>query len=177
MRRIRHPMFRWFTIAMTITWACAPTHAKQLPDGSYAIECNTQKVCLDRADRQCGPTGYTIVGGEHSLKVFGVPGNEKQVGKDELLIRCKGLPLSGPAVSGSSGPDLGPPDGETTLQKTPAKTSACRPGETQKCFGAGACVGGQSCLVDGSGFGPCDCGFSSNAHSAKTLDGDDAAIK
>ena len=170
-------MFRWLAIAMTITSACAPTHAKQLPDGSYAIECNTQKVCMDRADRQCGPTGYSIVGGEHSLKVFGAPGNEKQVGKDELRIRCRGLPLPDSEVSSSSSPGLGRADGGTTLQEIPAKTSVCRPGETQKCFGTGACVGGQSCIADGTGFGPCDCGSSSDAHGAKTLNRGDAAIR
>jgi hypothetical protein len=35
----------------------------------------------------------------------------------------------------------------------------CTPGETQSCFGPGACNGGQSCLLDGSGFSRCDCGL------------------
>jgi hypothetical protein len=151
-------MPRWFIVAMTVTSACGPTHAKRLADGSYAIECNTQKVCLDRADRQCGPTGYVIVGGEHSLKVFGVPGNEKQVGKDELRIRCKGPPLSDAAESSSSSSELGRVDAGTAPKETPANQTVCRPGETQKCFGPGACAGGQSCVADGSGFSPCDCG-------------------
>lgn len=34
----------------------------------------------------------------------------------------------------------------------------CSTGETRTCVGPGACQGGQSCLPDGSGFGPCDCG-------------------
>jgi hypothetical protein len=38
--------------------------------------------------------------------------------------------------------------------------SVCRPGETQRCVGPGACEGGQACLADGSGFGICDCGDS-----------------
>ena len=40
---------------------------------------------------------------------------------------------------------------------TPAPTP-CRPGETQACLGAGRCEGAQACLLDGSGFGACDCG-------------------
>jgi hypothetical protein len=35
---------------------------------------------------------------------------------------------------------------------------ACIPGATQACVGLGACAGGQACLPDGAGFGPCDCG-------------------
>lgn len=151
-------MFRWLIVAMTITSACAAPRAKQLPDGSYVLECNTQKACMDRADRQCGPTGYTIVGGEHSQRVFGVPGNEKQVGKDEMRIRCKEMPLPDSAAAISSGSELGKSDGEAARQEVPAKASVCRPGETQKCVGPGACTGGQSCMPDGSGFGPCDCG-------------------
>jgi hypothetical protein len=160
-------MFRWLTIAMLASAACGPTHAKRLADGSYAIECNTQKVCLDRADRQCGPTGYTIVGGEHNQKVFGVNGNEKQVGTDELHIRCKGLPAPDSVESNASSPDVTRIDGGTVLQPSPTNNSVCRPGETQKCFGAGACAGGQSCTPDGAGFGPCDCGPSSNTHGTK----------
>jgi hypothetical protein len=43
---------------------------------------------------------------------------------------------------------------------------ACTPGETQQCFGPGACNGGQSCLSDGSGFGPCDCGGGASSGSS-----------
>lgn len=35
---------------------------------------------------------------------------------------------------------------------------ACTPGESVACVGAGGCSGGQVCLPDGTGFGPCDCG-------------------
>lgn len=37
---------------------------------------------------------------------------------------------------------------------------SCRAGETQACLGAGRCAGAQACLLDGSGFGACDCGTS-----------------
>ena len=150
-------MYRWLAIAMTMTSACAAPLAKQLPDGSYAIECTTQKVCQDRAERQCGPTGYNIVGGEHSQKVFGVDGNEKQVGQDELHFRCKTSPLPDSVASSLTLTDHGVADSGTTPQAS-AGSMVCRPGETQKCVGPGACAGGQACVADGSGFGPCDCG-------------------
>lgn len=35
----------------------------------------------------------------------------------------------------------------------------CTYGETQVCVGPAACKGGQSCLVNGTGWTPCDCGF------------------
>jgi len=38
---------------------------------------------------------------------------------------------------------------------TPAEK--CTPGESKACVGAGGCSGGQACLSDGTGFGPCDC--------------------
>lgn len=152
------PMFRWITIAILATVACASTHAKRMPDGSYAIECNAQKVCLDRAERECGPTGYVIVSGEHGLKVVGVDGNEKVVGKDELRIRCKGPPSTDSVDSSASRQEVGQTDGGILSQPVPAKTPMCRAGETQKCFGPGACVGGQACAANGARFGPCNCG-------------------
>lgn len=36
--------------------------------------------------------------------------------------------------------------------------TACVPGASVACVGPGACQGGQVCLPDGSGYGPCDCG-------------------
>ena len=35
--------------------------------------------------------------------------------------------------------------------------SACVPGQSIECVGAGGCSGGQVCLADGSGFGTCEC--------------------
>lgn len=36
--------------------------------------------------------------------------------------------------------------------------AACVPGATQACVGPAGCSGGQVCITDGSGYGPCDCG-------------------
>lgn len=39
-----------------------------------------------------------------------------------------------------------------------ATARVCQTGDTRTCLGPGACVGAQSCLSDGSGYGDCDCG-------------------
>lgn len=47
----------------------------------------------------------------------------------------------------------------------PTTGKACTPGTTQACTGPGACVGGQACLSDGSGYGACACGTGGSAGS------------
>ncbi len=41
---------------------------------------------------------------------------------------------------------------------TGGTVAVCEPGETQTCLGSGQCAGAQSCVEDGSGWSPCDCG-------------------
>lgn len=148
---------------------CSGAQVKQRPDGTYAIQCSDHKSCLDRADRLCGAQGYVVVGGQSNKKLYGVPGNEKFIGKDELFIRCnKDRPLDMPhpeagnwrlehrASEGNSSPSGSSADRAAATGTAPLRV--CRPGETQRCIGKAACVGGQSCLADGSGFGVCDCG-------------------
>jgi hypothetical protein len=139
--------------------ACSATQTKRRVDGSYAINCSSQKACLDRAEKICGEPGYAVVGGRHDEKIYGVPGNQKVVGKNELYVRCNKDKIA-------DAPD--PAVGSWKLERSDAGTASkntqkekglvCRPGETQRCIGAGACVGGQACEADGSRFGPCDCG-------------------
>jgi len=59
---------------------------------------------------------------------------------------------AGSAGSGSSG------RGGSSQGGSSGASSNCTPGETQACVGPGSCEGGQFCLTDGSGWGPCDCG-------------------
>jgi hypothetical protein len=65
-----------------------------------------------------------------------------------------------PAQSAQSGATVAPPSRALPASSKPAAGTgaACVPGATQTCIGPAACNGGQSCLADGSGFGPCDCG-------------------
>jgi sulfatase modifying factor 1 len=52
--------------------------------------------------------------------------------------------------------------------RSQATASACVPGATQICVGAGACRGAQVCLASGAGFGPCDCGAASGTQGGST---------
>jgi hypothetical protein len=56
------------------------------------------------------------------------------------------------------GGDATPADGAAATSQPPEKPHVCVPGITQACVGPAACSGGQACLTDGSGFGPCTCG-------------------
>lgn len=169
-------------LSLLLFSGCSGVQVKQRADGTYTLECSSRKACLDRAERTCGQEGYTIVGGQSNKKLYGVPGNAKLVGKDEIYVRCnKDRPADTPdpavgswrlekpegdAQPATSAPS---PGAEGVSVKTPA-APVCRPGETQRCVGAGACEGGQACLPDGGGFGPCDCG-ASTASSATEAEG------
>ncbi len=159
----------WFFLAFTLV-ACGTTRAQRRVDGSYTIDCKSQKSCLDRAAKLCGDTGYDIIGGRHDQKLYGVPGNQKVVGKDQLYVRCR-------ADAMSDAPD--PAAGSWKLERSDAGSSQaapvrlrpaiCRPGETQRCIGPGACQGGQACNRDGSAFEPCDCGTQDQASGQHTV--------
>ena len=64
----------------------------------------------------------------------------------DALVTRPGAPVS-PNVEGSSA--------------APSPNQLCIPGATVECLGAGACRGAQACLMDGRGYGLCDCGASS----------------
>ncbi|HEY5959822.1 MAG TPA: hypothetical protein VIV60_24880 [Polyangiaceae bacterium] len=147
-------------------FACSGVQTKQRLDGTYVFECSSRKACLDRAERTCGLEGYVVVGGHSNKKLYGVPGNEKLIGKDEIFVRCnKDRPSDTPdGTIGSWHLKDRDSDVNAAASVAPEVTSAappktiCRPGETQRCVGPAACSGGQACLQDGSGFSACDCG-------------------
>ena len=159
-------LWRLLTIVMCIS-ACSSSQTKRRVDGTYAISCRTQKACLDHAAKICGETGYNIVGGRHDQKVYGVPGNEKVVGKDEIYIRCAKDKLEDAPDPAAGSWKLERKDAglAVTNLETSRQARVCRPGETQRCIGAGACEGGQACKTDGNGFGPCDCGAENGNHT------------
>ncbi len=73
---------------------------------------------------------------------FGVRGSLIVVGSLFVsTVACSGETVDG-GGSGSAVPEGG----------------VCVPNETRICYGPGACEGGQACMADGSGWGPCDCG-------------------
>ena len=85
-----------------------------------------QKACLDHADILCGESGYRIIGGQHDQKLYGTPGNEKLVGKDELYIRCKAdIPLETSDAQLSSGNLEHAGGTRASPNSAPTKTPIC----------------------------------------------------
>ena len=151
--------------------ACGTTRAQRRVDGSYTIDCKSQKSCLDRAAKLCSDAGYVIIGGRHDQKLYGVPGNQKLVGKDQLFIRCRSdamVDTPDPSL-GSWKLERGDAGPSNKVPSIGRSDTVCRPGETQRCIGTGACEGGQACREDGSGFTPCDCG--ARSHKSSNTDG------
>lgn len=87
-----------------------------------------------------GNSGFRITG-THRLECAMIP------------VDAQGNPLAQPGGEPQEDADAGAPEAAA-----PQPERFCAPGQTQECVGPGACAGGQSCLPDGSGFGPCDCG-------------------
>jgi hypothetical protein len=167
---------RWILLALALA-GCGTTRTQRRVDGSYTIDCKSQKSCLDRAAKLCGDKGYDIIGGRHDQKLYGVPGNQKLVGKDQLYVRCRSdVMLDAPDPAAGSWKlersDAGPPPASHNNSRP--SPGVCRPGETQRCVGPGACEGGQACKPDSSGYGPCDCG-SQNATSGEWSNRDGGA--
>jgi hypothetical protein len=150
-------------VALLLMTSCSGAKVTQRGDGTYAVDCGERKACFDRADRLCERSGYVVVGGKSNKKRYGVPGNEKYIGKDEIYIRCnKDRPLDTPDAEAGSWKlkhaEAGAPNTPSAVATASAPKAVCRPGETQRCVGPGACEGGQACNADGSGYGACDCG-------------------
>ena len=132
--------------------ACgARNHAEPLKDGSWRVQCEDQvDKCVREAQRVCGDEEYHVVSGKKEEKVYGGDtGYQTGVELHSLEFRCG----SDPAVwklerAAEPAPAAAPPP----------KQKLCTPGSTQRCVGAGACEGGQSCNAAGTAFLPCDCG-------------------
>lgn len=156
--------------SLLVAWVvgCSAAMPVQRADGTYVLDCTDKKACLKRADLTCGEEGYVVVGAKNNKKRYGAPGNEIYVGKSVMYIRCnRDRPKDDPELTkagqwqlpkrNDSPLEAGQKEaGRNTPSSLPKPT--CRPGETQRCIGPAACEGGQACLLDGSAFGPCDCG-------------------
>nr|PZN25197.1 MAG: hypothetical protein DIU78_10725 [Pseudomonadota bacterium] len=100
-------------------------------------------------------------------------------GVEKLLPPSAGVATASPSGSGASPPAGAPPAAPSAPSSSAAAAVSaapppsadarvCIPGATQQCVGPGACSGGQACLPDGSGFGPCDCGTATGSAGAPT---------
>ncbi|HWA77651.1 MAG TPA: hypothetical protein VG937_35180 [Polyangiaceae bacterium] len=154
--------------------ACAShpgVETQKLPDGTLRIKCEGSLVqCLSRADDLCHGNTYEVVRARDQRDRYGpeLGTAQVEVRSSEAFIRCgsHGRPLGGydelkitPAASGPA-PSAAPATARAPVPPPapPPPQRACVPGATQACIGPGKCEGGQSCLPDGSAFGPCDCG-------------------
>lgn len=161
---------------------------RRLPDGTTLIECNVAlRSCLAEAERVCRDESYTVLGANNVVRHYGADAGESKVVLVESSARIRCLsrgaepasltpsemarttakPAPPRAAKAPSTPEpapvapAAPPPAaapRSDVAATAAKSVHCVPGASQACVGPGGCHGGQVCLADGSGLGPCDCG-------------------
>lgn len=136
--------------------ACARNAAEPLKDGSWRVQCEDQvEKCVREAQRVCGDDEYHVISGKKEEKLYGGDtGYQTGVELHSLEFRCGSDPGVWKLQRGAD-----PAAAEAAAPTPPPKQQKlCTPGSTQRCVGAGACEGGQSCNADGTAFLPCDCG-------------------
>lgn len=128
--------------------SCGSTLAftsRRLDDGSVELRCRTGLAeCLAHFDDLCIDSAYEVLSAHderHPVDVQ-VGSYQRQTRSSDAHVRCG---------------RFAPPPSAPSPAAPAAPAHACVPGATQTCVGLGACAGGQSCLADGSGFGPCNC--------------------
>lgn len=183
--RARHSVpFAALALSLVACTKQSNHEAQRLPDGSVVLECNLSlRTCLAEAERLCREESYTVLAANHVVRHYGADTGDSKVvlRSSSARVRClsRGAeppsvtedrhlkPAKAPATSTAqprrvtSAPP--PPANEKAAPRAaessaPAKVLVCVPGASQACVGPGGCQGGQVCLADGSGLGPCDCG-------------------
>jgi hypothetical protein len=132
-------------------------------DEIYRISCEDSiEPCRDEAGEVCGGRYEVLESSGAPVeppRVTSAPGpastgpryqRTKWVG--QMVVACGSSPA--PAALASQPAPRAPERAPRAM----ASDRLCVPGETQECLGPGACRGAQSCLPDGNGYGPCDCG-------------------
>lgn len=153
---------RWLSAAAAVVAAaCASQQSyktERLPDGTIRLECRSPlQSCLANADVLCKNAAYDVLRARDQRDKYGgeLGSGQVEVRTSEAVIRC-GVSEE-PLISLSPGSPPPPAKPRPLPPPAPPK-NVCVPGTTQACVGPGGCSGGQSCLPNGSGFGPCDCG-------------------
>ena len=130
---------------------CGP-RVQQLRDGSLQLECDTDLTgCTGKVGRFCQGRGYQIVNASEDREQGKPASRVVFVCKADEMPQLLQFLSPSPAVPSASAAEAPPP----AAPKPPSR--ACVPGATQRCVGVGACPGGQACLPDGTGYGPCEC--------------------
>lgn len=150
-------------------------HPQRLEDGTLSLTCDgSLSDCVRRAEEHCGAARIELLGGRLRDGSVGHGGGATST---PTVAEVRFLCASGHAVDPGrllrrprppTTPTTTPPAAAPSTAATPALARVCDPGATQRCVGPGACNGGQSCLRDGSGFGPCDCKTPAAATTAAT---------
>ncbi len=155
--------FLFGLLAAGLSLGCARAKVTNLPGGHHSIVCERgMKICVARAEKLCGDEGFTIISGGTTKKLLGGSSSSyRQLSESgRLKITCGELEKDEEQKDYIPLPPRS--DEATRSEEEPSKADSteqvCVPGATQTCVGPGACAGGQVCLEDGSGFGPCDCG-------------------
>jgi hypothetical protein len=146
--------------------AGADVKLDRLSDGTFKLRCpSSLAFCVKKAEDICKDRGFLLLGGASRHTRYGHPGGESQVEtrSGELVVKCARPDFELPAPRDAASAAPVPEDARTKVpvgQSVSSERSAraCTPGKAERCVGPGACAGGQACLADGSGFGPCDCG-------------------
>jgi hypothetical protein len=144
---------RWFTlVSLLLSTACGANEIEQqrLQDGSLKITCQlSMDECLRRVQDQCKNQRYRIHEGTSETRLRDAPPFERAYHTSRLHLTCN-----------DDGADvlLSIDSAKPKPPSSAPKATVCSTGQTRECVGAAACKGGQACLPDGSGFGPCDCG-------------------
>ncbi|MEP7051196.1 MAG: hypothetical protein ABJB12_12630 [Pseudomonadota bacterium] len=159
----------WLVPTLSALYALGACSSAVVPaarraDGSWHLQCGASlNSCVQRAGDLCRDRGYVVLGGMSKKQLYGAELGVSQVAErqSELDIACADRRGELPTVlsaqpTGSAAPPA-PPAPVSTVSSAP-RVSPCTPGATQRCVGGGACMGGQACLPDGSGFTACDCG-------------------
>jgi hypothetical protein len=148
----------------------APVARERLPDGTFSFKCDGPlSFCLSHVDEVCKGGPYTVEIGWDQPSTRGVDETRVETHRSQAIVRClrRGEnprtryagPVATPVIEAEArNAELPPPAVASPAPVAKPAPRACVPGSTQACVGAAACAGGQSCLPDGSGFGPCDCG-------------------
>ena len=140
-----------------------------MPDGSREFKCQAPLwKCLNYVDDLCKGASFEVLYARDNQHVFGTDQNHVEGHTSEAQVHCLGpndhykAAAAGASGSAAASSAVAPAAPVATSVAPPAPKPAparvCVPGATQGCVGVAACAGGQACLADGSGFGPCDCG-------------------
>ena len=153
-------------LALTLLFACSrPGFERQrLPDGTFELRCrHALTPCLDRVADLCKGGSYEVLHASDERRFYGTSDSQVEEHRSRARVRClkPGQRPREPGPVVEAPPSARPPAPAPALAPAPPAAPArraCVPGSTQACVGPAACSGGQACLADGSGFGPCDCG-------------------